>query len=789
MVRWGAVGVVVLGLWACDDGGGSGGEDPAPDQAVVDGAVADAGEADARPDAGPAPDAAAPVDAAPADAEPPPDAEVPDAAPPKACDDALGVIPPGLTVLQHDDGVPVGDVTEQPWEIVGVRVGTSELHEAVRFELERPARIHAIQVQYGLLPDGRETPVTLGLYPDFGHNGFDFWAADPYWEGGRCRGDLRSEQWVDYVLPAPIEITEPGLVYVAHRREARRSAAWLFDGSLPTPDCGNDCCNAFANCHSAWNFPTLTQFQSGGQANYAYNGLSTTFPYDYLVRLHVEYLDEPAAEPVFAALPDVAPSNRMAFADVDNDGDDDLLTNGPRLLRNDGGTFVDATEAAGLAGKRGSGVFGDFDNDGCLDLFLFDESYTGPDSLLRGDCQGGFEDVTEASGITDVQAYNSCLDKGNRSPTAAAAWVDLDADGFLDLYLSNFICWDDGTVYVDTVWHSNGDGTFTEWTGQHGFGDQDDPYLAGRGVLPVDADGDGDMDVFVNNYRLQQNLYYRNEGDGTFTEAAMEAGLAGRATQQGAQTWYGHSIGAAFGDLDGDGDLDAIVANLAHPRFWDFSSKTEVLINQGDGTFADIQGAWDFPAGAAGLRYQETHSVPALADFDQDGALDLVISAVYDGRPTDFYWGNGDGTFRLDAWRSGIGVTNGWGHATADVDLDGDVDLAAQGAVYLNQRAHAGHWLQVKVVGDVAANRAALGATVTVEAGGRRFVRFVGGGTGQGCQDSLYLHMGLGEAASVDRISVRFPGAAAPVVFAGPFDADQRLWLYESGNVQRGFAP
>ncbi|MCA9525845.1 MAG: VCBS repeat-containing protein, partial [Myxococcales bacterium] len=290
-----------------------------------------------------------------------------------------------------------------------------------------------------------------------------------------------------------------------------------------------------------------------------------------------------------------------------------------------------------------------------------------------------------------------------------------------------------------------------------------------------DIDGDGDLDLVDGNQNTPDRVYL-NDGSGTFTDSGQALGSAN--TRQ-----------VRLGDLDGDGDLDAIVANLAHPRFWDFSSKTEVLINQGDGTFADIQGAWDFPAGAAGLRYQETHSVPALADFDQDGALDLVISAVYDGRPTDFYWGNGDGTFRLDAWRSGIGVTNGWGHATADVDLDGDVDLAAQGAVYLNQRAHAGHWLQVKVVGDVAANRAALGATVTVEAGGRRFVRFVGGGTGQGCQDSLYLHMGLGEAASVDRISVRFPGAAAPVVFAGPFDADQRLWLYESGNVQRGFAP
>ena len=182
------------------------------------------------------------------------------------------------------------------------------------------------------------------------------------------------------------------------------------------------------------------------------------------------------------------------------------------------------------------------------------------------------------------------------------------------------------------------------------------------------------------------------------------------------------------------------------------------MINQGNGEFVDIQGDWTYPAGAAGLRFQETHSIPSLGDFDNDGVLDLVISAIYDGRPTDFYWGNGDGTFRLDAWRSGIDVRNGWGQALADFDRDGRLDIATAYGLYQNQRENAAHWLQTRVVGNMGSNRAGIGATVYLDVGDTTFVRIIGGGTGQGCQDSLSPHFGLGEADTIDRIRVRFVG-------------------------------
>ena len=577
MRYWGTIALLVMACGEADEG-------PVVTVEATD-AAADFGD-DTPPDAGPVDAAPPPVDMAP-----PPTL--------RACETPSGTLPDEVTVMEFHDGTPVGNVTGQEWSVVGVRVSASVIHEAVAFELDRPARILGYAVQYGALPESPAVPVAVSLHPDFGYNGFDFWAPDPLATAQRCRDDVTEGEWVEFVLPEAVEVAHPGLVYVAHRR-GPGGAAWAFDGTPPTPDCSDDCCNTFGACRSAWNFPELTQFVSGGQQNYAYNGLSLTFRYDYMVRLYVQYTDAVAPEALlFAPVPDVQVSNRQAWADYDNDGDDDLLINGPRLWRNDGGAFVEVTAEARLnaPGLHGAGVFGDYDNDGCLDVFLFDESYHQSDHLLRSDCEGGFDDVTEASRIADVQDYLSC-DGGDRAPTPAAAWVDVDADGFLDLYVANFICWSSGESYLDTVWRARGNGTFENWTGKRGFpslGD-DDVQLASRGVLPADFDGDGDVDILANTYRLNRNLYYRNDG-GRFTEMGAESGLAGQPNVSGGWTAYGHSIGAAVGDLDGDADLDVVIANLAHPRFYDFSDKTQVMLNQGDGVFEDIQGDWARPKG------------------------------------------------------------------------------------------------------------------------------------------------------------------------------------------------
>ena len=703
--------------------------------------------------------------------------EAGDAAP--ACGTAGGT-PPAGTELSSDDGDAHGNIRTQQSTITidgtAYKLAKVPLWEAVRFSLEHPAKILGFRVMWTNLGQDAapDAELTAGLYADFGHNGFDFWSPDPLWTGTRCTADIKEGQWTDYVFDQPVVVDKPGLVYVAEHSASPGDPVFAYDNTTHAD------CTPFDACPSAFNLPGVPGY---------YNGASFPFQRDFLVRLIVEYTDNLQPENTFFQQVPAGSGNHISFADYDNDGWDDALISG-KLFHNDHGSFSDVTASAGLdaAGiKQTGGVFGDYDNDGCLDLLLFSEDPTSGDALLHSNCNGSFSDVTAAAGISDLESYEDCGDPANtHAPSAAAAWLDIDADGYLDLYLANFICWAKNTFYVDTIFHNNGDGSFSEWTGTHGFSTDSAPS---RGAAPVDADADGDIDLFVNEYRLWANRYYRNNGNGNVSEVALANNLAGHPDGTFPK-YYGHTIGAAWGDIDNDGDFDLVAANLAHPRFFDFSDKTQILLNDGKGQFTDTAGPWGTPfTSAAGLRYQETYSVPALADFNGDGNLDLVLTAIYDGRPTDFYWGHGDGTFSLDSYHAGITTRNGWGVATADYDNDGDPDVFATD-LFQNQlpTSKKGHWLEVRVVGNAGSNWAAIGATVRVDAGGKLWLRQVQGGTGKGGQDSLTLDFGLGGTTSADNIVVTFPGGKN-VTFAGPIAVDQRWWLSEDGTKKSGWAP
>ncbi len=677
----------------------------------------------------------------------------------------------GLLELTQDDGTPYSSVRQQDIAITSVSTNFTyvlndwPLQESVRFELEHPARIHGFQVMWADVPDDGDpaTELAAGLYADFGYNGFDFWAADPLWEGTRCASDIDDTgAWTTYAFDAPIDIAKPGLVHVAHR-SAPSAPTWWFDET--TAD-GDNPCATFDLCQSSFNLPTV---------EYAvlYHGLSFSFQNHFMVRLFIEYLDDVQPADKLFQRDDLVPEGaHPSWGDYDDDGYDDLLVDAKLYKNNGDGTFTDVTSIVNAS--MTGGVWGDYDNDGCLDLFGFVEGYVIADVLLHNDCNGGF-DVAQDTGIVDFQSYNDCGDPNNTaSPSAAAAWVDIDADGFLDLYLANFLCWAENSFYTDTVFLNDGDGTFTEATSSF----SDTLRSPSRTVAPIDADGDGDMDIYVGNYRLEANLFWRNNGDGTLDQVAGAVGLAGDLVGG----YYGHTIGIAWGDLDNDGDFDNVTANLAHPRFFGFSDKTQVLINDGAGNFTDNSGDWTYPASDNGLRYQETHSVPVLGDYDHNGTLDLAITAVYDGRPTDFYWGNGDGTFELDAYHAGITTENGWGIATADYDNDGDLDIYATG-LFKNTGTTGASWLQTRVVG-VTANQAGIGAVVKVTAAGVTRIRHVQGGSGKGGQDTMFLNFGLGDASTVDEIRVVFPGGAE-VVYAGPIAVDQRVWLVQDSVVAR----
>lgn len=683
--------------------------------------------------------------------------------PTEVCADV--VVPTDVTTLLTADSPAYQTLFDIAWDYYGTDTTLEPQWEGARFELTHPAEVVGFAVQWTNIGDkfADEDLIEAGLYPDFGYNGFDFDVANPLVTVSRCAGDVETgKNWTEYVFPEPVAVNHPGLVYVGHLKQRKSDPVFWMDETYAEGDC-----TAFDACDSSWNFPDL-------DPQY-YNGISVILGYDYLVRLYIRYLDDLTPEETgFQPVEGPSFGARTAWGDYDNDGWDDVVSSGLTLWRNNEGVLSNVTAGSGLeVAPSGGAVWGDFDNDGCLDLFGINEGYNGPEYLMRGHCDGTFDDVTVASGITDVQTDINCTDDGydvETANTAAASWVDLDADGLLDLYLANMICWSQYTYYADRVWHNLGDGIFEDWSFTRGFTDDN---LSGRGATAADADGDGDIDVFVNNYTLHRNLFYENLGNGEFVETARDVGLAG----DNDDGYYGHTIGAAWGDLNNDGALDMVHGNLAHPRFWDFSDKSKILLNSGDGTWADV-------SDVSGLRYQETYSVPALADFDLDGALDLLLTAVYDGRPTDFYWGSGDGTFVLDSYHAGITTENGWGVSTGDVDHDGDPDVATYG-IFRNDFG-AGDWLAVGLVGDAGNNRFGIGATVRVESQETVWTRVISGGTGQGGQDAPIAAFGFPAGTVPERVVVTWPGGGQTTV-DNPA-VGQRMWIRESGGSESGWA-
>lgn len=432
-------------------------------------------------------------------------------------------------------------------------------------------------------------------------------------------------------------------------------------------------------------------------------------------------------------------SGRVAWGDYDGDGYDDLLLDGPRLFRNDGGRgFEEVTAAAGLSGLKGStgGLWGDYDKDGDLDMFLFSRRGS---RLLANDGRGGFQDVTEPA-----------LPPLGAEQAEAAAWGDMNNDGYLDLYLASYerplpIR---GVCGRDRLLRNRGDGRFEDVTERAGA--VSDEPLCGRGVVWADMDGDGWQDILVSNYRLDPNLWWRNRGDGTFADSAAETGFRGH----NVNGLFGHSIGSVVGDLDGDGHLDVFVSNLAHPEFRGFSDVSMLLLSAGapDGALAD---RFD----SSGIRFEETSSDPALADVDDDGDLDLFVTSIYPGRNSHLYLNDGHGRFTDVSWVSGTRVENGWGAAFADFDRDGDMDLlvaSSDGVRLLRNGGGDNHWLLLES-GPAPCRGLGMGSRVVIEYGGRRQTGMILGGKGTGVQEPSKVHFGLGSYTGV----VRLDGANA----------------------------
>ncbi|MBD3293303.1 MAG: hypothetical protein GF393_10290 [Armatimonadia bacterium] len=437
-----------------------------------------------------------------------------------------------------------------------------------------------------------------------------------------------------------------------------------------------------------------------------------------------------AAQPSFVDVTEqsgLSGGRQAAWADYDADGWVDVLI-GATLFRNqEGQRFEQVALPEGVGGT--SGTWGDCDNDGDLDLFTFGGSF----ALALNNGDGTF---TASDGLPEevpvVSSRGSC-------------WVDLNADGLLDIYVGGYEKWED-RIYLDAILINEGDGTFSlAWQST------EEDMLSARGVTAADFDQDGDSDVYVSNYRLQPNRMWLNTGDLPMTDVAPDRGAAGVAKSpidyMGVRyPVSGHTIGSAWGDLDDDGHIDLFVGNFSHPP--DYQDRPQFLRNTGapDWAFEDV-------SADAGLAWQESFASPALADVDNDGDLDLYFTTVYGGDHSVLYLNEGDWSFRDVTAEAGISAAKTYQAAWADYDRDGDLDLLTGGKLYEN-RIEGGSFLRVKLRGD----GSAVGAVARVQMGERALTRHVESSTGEGNQNEMTLHFGLGEYEGPVTVEITWPG-------------------------------
>jgi hypothetical protein len=497
-----------------------------------------------------------------------------------------------------------------------------------------------------------------------------------------------------------------------------------------------------------------------------------------------------------------------AFIDYDNDGWQDLfILNGTRLegapagttnrlyKNNRDGTFTDVTDTAGLtnSGWASAVTVGDFDNDGFDDLFI---TYYGQNVLYRNNGNGTFTDVTEKAGLrrSDVRYGSGCT------------WVDYDRDGRLDLFVATYLnttleklakpgqnadcrwkgvpvnCGPRGLPHgFVSLYHNNGDGTFTDVTQQSGVAKASGSYP--MTAVAADYDNDGWPDIYVACDSTPSWLF-RNQHDGTFREEALERGIA--LSEDGMEQ---AGMGIGIGDYDLDGNLDIFKTH--------FSDDTNVLYrNDGKGNFDDVT----IRAGI-GVETRFVGWGTGMVDLDNDGHPDLflVTGSVYPEverqlpayplkTPRLVFRNLGEGRFEELIEEAGDAIASthtSRGCAFGDFDNDGDVDVVIVNlneppSLLRNDVSGQGHWLKVLLEG-VKSNRSAIGARVIARYGAVSQAQEVTAQSSFYSANDRRLHFGLGPAASAD-LTVRWPGGTIERIGAVP--ADQLVVIREGAGIR-----
>ncbi|MDG1492068.1 MAG: CRTAC1 family protein [Planctomycetota bacterium] len=482
----------------------------------------------------------------------------------------------------------------------------------------------------------------------------------------------------------------------------------------------------------------------------------------------------------------------IALIDYDGDGDLDVYclqsgdpaatggtTSTNRLFRNDGsGRFEDVTEGSG-AGDQGNGrgaAVGDYDQDGDLDLYV---TNLGPNALLQNNGDGTFSDVTIDAGV------------GHPGWGASAAFFDADRDGDLDLFIANYVDWSLGAELPctgagggldycnptnfdapaqDVLFMNEGDGTFSDRSEAAGLSSA---FGNGFGVVVDDFDGDGWQDVYVANDGTANQLWINGQ-DGTFKDRSL---LSGCAVNMNGAVEAG--MGVAVLDLENDGDPDLLMTHLR--------SESNTLYVNRRGVFRDRT----LNAGLHAASLQFTGFGLGIADFNQDGNLDLYVgngrvqrwTMSFDpekpyAEPNQLFRGLGGAKFEEVKPQGGvqeayIGSTRGL--ALGDIDGDGDIDIVlsenGDRARVLRNVAADGNWISFRVVTPEGQPlQDVVGARVRVDFGDEVRWRTITGAYGFCSANQIHAHVGLGDAAAIDGVTVHWPDGGEPEAF-GPFTA------------------